>query len=64
MKADLVVFDPATVSDRSTIQDPWAAPVGLPYVVVNGQVTLDDGVPTAARAGWVLRHETHPPAAP
>ncbi len=64
MKADLVVFDPATVADRSTIQDPWAAPVGLPYVVVNGQVALDDGVATDARAGRVLRHEAHPPPAP
>jgi len=59
MKADLVVFDPATVADRSTIQDPWAAPVGLPYVVVNGQVALDDGAATSARAGRVLRHEAH-----
>jgi N-acyl-D-amino-acid deacylase len=64
MKADLVVFDPATVADRSTIQDPWAPPVGLPYVVVNGQVTLDEGKATAARAGRILRHETRPPSAP
>jgi N-acyl-D-amino-acid deacylase len=62
MKADLVIFDPAVVADRSTIKDPWAAPVGLPYVVVNGQVALDDGAPTAARAGRVLRHEA--PRAP
>jgi len=63
-KADLVVFDPATVADRSTIQDPWAAPVGLPYVVVNGQVALDNGTPTGARAGRVLRHQTRPSSAP
>jgi N-acyl-D-amino-acid deacylase len=64
MKADLVVFDPATVADRSTIQDPWAPPVGLPYVVVNGQVTLDDGKATTVRAGRILRHEVRPPSAP
>jgi len=60
MKADLVVFDPAVVADRSTIQDPWATPVGLPYVVVNGQVALDGGAPTPARAGRVLRHAAPP----
>ena len=62
MKADLVVFDPAAVADRSTIKEPWAPPVGLPYVVVNGQVALDDGVPTPARAGRVLRHAPPSPA--
>ena len=60
MKADLVIFDPAVVADRSTIKDPWAPPVGLPYVVVNGKVALDGGVATPARAGRVLRHA--PPA--
>ena len=54
-KADLVLFDPATIIDRSTIKDPWAAPLGLPYVVVNGQVALDNGTLTAARAGRMLR---------
>jgi N-acyl-D-amino-acid deacylase len=56
-KADLVLFDPATVIDRSTIQDPTAAPAGIPYVIVNGQVTLDNGATTAARPGRVLRKE-------
>ncbi len=54
-KADLVLFDPATVIDTSTIKDPTAAPVGIPYVIVNGEVALDNGVATAARAGRVLR---------
>jgi N-acyl-D-amino-acid deacylase len=54
-KADLVLFDPATVIDRSTIKDPTAAPAGIPYVIVNGQVALDNGVGTTARAGRVLR---------
>ncbi len=55
MKADLTLFDPATVSDRSTIKTPTAAPVGLPYVIVNGQIALDNGETTPARAGRVLR---------
>jgi N-acyl-D-amino-acid deacylase len=54
-KADLVLFDPATVIDRSTIKDPTAAPLGIPYVVVNGQLAIDNGVATPARAGRVLR---------
>jgi N-acyl-D-amino-acid deacylase len=55
MKADLVIFDPATVADRSTIKEPTAPPVGLPYVIVNGQLALDNGETTPARAGRVLR---------
>jgi N-acyl-D-amino-acid deacylase len=55
MKADLVLFNPDTVIDRSTIKDPTAAPEGIPYVIVNGQVTVDKGVATASRAGRVLR---------
>jgi N-acyl-D-amino-acid deacylase len=57
MKADLVLFNPDTVIDRSTIKDPTAAPEGIPYVIVNGQVAVDKGVATAARAGQVLRKE-------
>ena len=55
MKADLVLFNPDTVIDRSTIKDPTAAPEGIPYVIVNGQVAVDKGVTTTARAGRVLR---------
>jgi N-acyl-D-amino-acid deacylase len=55
MKADLVVFDPETVVDRSTIKDPTAAPVGIPWVVVNGQIALEEGRPTTARSGRILR---------
>jgi N-acyl-D-amino-acid deacylase len=55
MKADLVLFNPDTVIDRSTIKDPTAAPEGIPYVIVNGQVAVDKGIATGARAGRVLR---------
>jgi N-acyl-D-amino-acid deacylase len=55
MKADLVLFNPDTVIDRSTIKDPTAAPEGIPYVIVNGQVAVDKGVAMPARAGRVLR---------
>jgi N-acyl-D-amino-acid deacylase len=55
MKADLVVFDPMAVVDRSTIQEPTAPPTGISWVVINGQVALANGAPTPVRAGRVLR---------
>jgi N-acyl-D-amino-acid deacylase len=54
MKADLVVFDPASVVDRSTVADPGAAPDGIPFVVVNGELVVDVGWVTPARPGRVL----------
>lgn len=60
-RADLVVFDPATVEDRSTPLEPGLAPVGLPYVIVNGQVVLDDGKMTSARPGRGLRRQNWKP---
>lgn len=53
--ADLVVFDPATVEDRATFQDPHQYPAGIPWVVVNGVVTVDDGAFVDLRPGRVLR---------
>jgi len=53
--ADLVVFDPATVIDRATFQEPHQYPVGLDWVLVNGQVTVDDGDFVDVRGGMVLK---------
>ena len=53
--ADLVVFDPATVSDRSTDRKPDAYPAGITHVIVNGVVTLTPAGLTGARAGHRLR---------
>jgi N-acyl-D-aspartate/D-glutamate deacylase len=55
LAADLVVFDPATVLDRATHDDPEQAPAGLPHVIVNGTFAVRDGAYTGARAGKVLR---------
>lgn len=55
MKADLVLFDPDSVEDRSTVRDPHAAPVGIPWVIVNGVPVVEAGAVTAARPGRVLR---------
>ena len=55
MKADLVLFDPDKVEDRSTVKDPHAAPVGIPWVIVNGVPVVEAGGVTGARPGRVLR---------
>jgi N-acyl-D-amino-acid deacylase len=54
-KADLTLFDPATIADRATKQDPTLFSVGVRYVLVNGQIVLDDGAMTGARPGRGLR---------
>ena len=64
-KADIVVLDPARVADRGTKLDPAQNPVGIPYVIVNGAVVLDDGQLTDARPGRALRRSGwKAPAAP
>jgi hypothetical protein len=55
MKADVVVFDPRRVLDRSTAEQPQARPAGIDYVFVNGVAVVDAGRPTAARPGRALR---------
>jgi N-acyl-D-aspartate/D-glutamate deacylase len=52
--ADLVVFDPATIGDRGTFQDPFQYPVGIPTVIVNGAVALRDGARTGSGKGKTL----------
>ncbi len=53
--ADLVVFDPATITDRATYDEPTLPPDGIAYVLVNGVVAVADGTVTGVRAGHVLR---------
>ena len=55
MKADLVLFDPETVGTRATYVDPNHYADGIPYVVVNGELVVDEGKITDARPGVVLR---------
>jgi N-acyl-D-amino-acid deacylase len=52
--ADVVVFDPATVADRATFEDPHQYAVGIEIVVVNGEVTIRDGEHTGALVGRPL----------
>jgi len=55
--ADVTVFDPETVADKSTYTAPFAYNVGIEYVVVNGQVVLDRGTHTDATPGRALRRK-------
>jgi N-acyl-D-amino-acid deacylase len=58
--ADLVVFDPAAVSDRATFEQPHAYASGIPYVFVNGVAVVSKGEQTSARPGTVLTPEAPP----
>ncbi len=54
MKADMVVFDPATVGDKATFEKPHQYSIGFSDVVVNGKPVLLSGKVTSARPGAVL----------
>jgi N-acyl-D-amino-acid deacylase len=53
--ADLVLFDPATVADQATFEQPANAPRGISHVMVNGTLALEEGAVTGHRPGTVLR---------
>ena len=53
--ADVVVFDPATIGDRATYEQPAQLATGVEQVIVNGGFALRDGKPTGAATGRVIR---------
>lgn len=53
--ADVVVFDPKTIADRATFENPQQYPVGISYVIVNGEIVVDEGKHSGALPGKVLR---------
>lgn len=53
--ADLVIFDPETIRDRSTYHNPYVHPVGIEAVIVNGELAIENGQLTGTAAGHVLR---------
>jgi N-acyl-D-amino-acid deacylase len=55
MKADVTIFDPATIRDVSTFEDPKHYSVGVKHVFVNGRAVVADGKITAERPGRPLR---------
>lgn len=54
MWADVVIFDPQMVLDRATWDEPHQYPLGIPFVVVNGILVIDDGKGTEVFPGKVL----------
>ncbi|MBI2468855.1 MAG: D-aminoacylase [Candidatus Rokubacteria bacterium] len=54
-RADVTIFDPATVTERATYDDPHQYPAGISTVIVNGVVVVDGGEHTGALPGRVLR---------
>ncbi|MFZ0746984.1 MAG: D-aminoacylase [Terracidiphilus sp.] len=61
MWADVVVFDPATITHKSTYENPNQFSVGMEYVLVNGVLVIADGKMTGALPGKVLRGEGYVP---
>jgi N-acyl-D-amino-acid deacylase len=57
-KADLVVFNPATIRDEATYSEPLRYPSGIDHVLVNGEVVVEHGRQTSARPGRVLRRRS------
>lgn len=55
MAADVVVFDPSTVQDTATFEDPFRYPVGINAVIVNGVISLRDGQRGERHTGKSLR---------
>lgn len=53
--ADLTLFNPDTIRDKSTFEGPHQYPEGIPFVLVNGQIVVDEGVYRDVRAGQPLR---------
>ncbi|MEO7117651.1 MAG: amidohydrolase family protein, partial [Candidatus Limnocylindrales bacterium] len=56
LKADLCLFDPAAVRATATYHEPRQFPIGIPYVIVNGTLVVDEGRHTGATPGRALRH--------
>jgi N-acyl-D-amino-acid deacylase len=53
--ADIVIFDEAAIADRATYKEPDTPAVGVARVLVNGETIWQDGKPTGARPGRMLK---------
>jgi N-acyl-D-aspartate/D-glutamate deacylase len=53
--ADLTIFDPKRVLDLATFEMPNQHPEGIKFVIINGQISVDEGKRTPTLAGRVLR---------
>ncbi|MEU5519031.1 D-aminoacylase [Streptomyces griseoaurantiacus] len=54
-RADLVLFDPATVAPGATFEDPRRLPTGIPHVLIDGRFVIEDGRRTDVLAGRAVR---------
>ena len=57
MDADLVIFDPETISDRADFLTPSLPPEGIDYVVVNGRIAVKGNELIDGRSGRYIRHQ-------
>ena len=64
MAADITIFDPTTVIDRATYENPAQRSVGIRFVLVNGKVALEDGVATLVHSGKPLFRTSNMPSRP
>jgi N-acyl-D-aspartate/D-glutamate deacylase len=55
LRADVTIFDAAQVIDRATFEQPHQYASGIPFVIVNGTLVIDNGNHTHARPGQILR---------
>jgi len=55
LAADLVIFDPAEVSDRATYENPHQYAGGIFHVIVNGELAVENDEVVGATSGQVLR---------
>jgi N-acyl-D-aspartate/D-glutamate deacylase len=60
--ADVIVFDPATIRDESTYEEPRRLATGVRHVFVNGAQAVENGTYSGARPGRVLKGATRPTA--
>jgi dihydroorotase/N-acyl-D-amino-acid deacylase len=61
--ADLVLFDPSTIEDRATYEEPSLPPRGVEYVLVGGELAVEQGEPVGLGHGRVLRRPGTLPSA-
>ncbi|HEX6163342.1 MAG TPA: amidohydrolase family protein [Vicinamibacterales bacterium] len=64
MAADIAIFDPNTIIDRATYENPSLPSEGMKHVFVNGKLALKDGAATNAKSGRVLYREMNAPSRP
>ncbi|MBU4284660.1 D-aminoacylase [Patescibacteria group bacterium] len=53
--ADLVLIDSEKIRDKATFENPYQFPEGIEYVLVNGEIAVETGLPTGKRTGKVLK---------